>query len=94
MNDKEGLIKPGDIKAFRVNEMINQPAVNKNKCQPSMVRHEVAKKILGTVPVYADGSSVGNLTEAYVQNTESLIIVNGRLRTLCEANEIEECGPQ
>ena len=48
----------------------------------------------GEEPVYADGSSVGNLTEAYVQNTESLIIVNGRLRTLCEANEIEECGPQ
>lgn len=48
----------------------------------------------GIKPVFADGSNVGNLTEAYIQNTESLIIVNGRLDVLCEANEIEECGPR
>ena len=48
----------------------------------------------GIEPVYATGASVGNLTEAYVKNTESLIIVNGRLDVLCEANEIEDCGPQ
>ncbi|MCP4376366.1 MAG: hypothetical protein GY794_09355 [bacterium] len=54
MNDPEKLIKPGTIKALRINEIINQPAVWKN--QPSLVRHEVAKKILGTVPVKASGS--------------------------------------
>lgn len=48
----------------------------------------------GRNPVFADGSSVGNLTESYLKNTESLIIVNGRLEVLCEANEIEDCGPQ
>jgi hypothetical protein len=48
----------------------------------------------GIKPVYADGKTVGNLTEAYVKNTESLITVNGRLDVLCAANEIEVCGPQ
>ncbi|AGH07381.1 hypothetical protein SUFG_00008 [Sulfitobacter phage phiCB2047-B] len=46
----------------------------------------------GIKPVYADGSNVGNLTEAYLKNTESLVVVNGRIGVLCEANEIEDCG--
>lgn len=48
----------------------------------------------GIKPEYADGSSVGNLTEAYIQNTEALNTVNGRLDVLCKANEIEDCGPR
>ena len=48
----------------------------------------------GIKPVFADGSNVGNLTEAYIKNTESLTIVNGRLDTLCEANNIDDCGPR
>ena len=40
-------------------------------------------------PVY-DGTikSVGTLTEGYIQNTESLIIVNGRLNTICVAYKV------
>lgn len=49
---------------------------------------------MGVKPVYADGTSVGNLTESYLKNTESLLIVNGRLEVLCQANEIEDCGPK
>ncbi len=57
-HDPKGSIARGEIKALRVNEMINQPAVLKNNgAQPSMVRHEVPKKILGTVPVLEDGSA-------------------------------------
>lgn len=48
----------------------------------------------GIKPIYADGSTVGNLTEAYIENTEALVIVNGRLDVLCEANEIKDCGPR
>ena len=48
----------------------------------------------GIEPVYSDGSSAGNLTEAYIKNTEALVIVNGRLDTLCKANEIKDCGPR
>lgn len=48
----------------------------------------------GIKPVYADGSSVGNLTDAYLNNTESLVIVNGRLDTLCKSHKIENCGPK
>jgi len=54
INDPKGEIKPGTIKALRINEIVNQPAVWKN--QPSLTRHEVAKKILGTVPVKVNGS--------------------------------------
>lgn len=46
----------------------------------------------GREVVFADEGTVGNLTEGYITNTESLVIVNGRLRTLCEANEIEDCS--
>lgn len=45
----------------------------------------------GIKPCFANGSTVGNLTEAYLCNTEALIIVNGRLLVLCEANNIENC---
>jgi len=54
MNDPDKILKPGVIKSLRINEIVNQPAVWKN--QPSLVRHEVAKKILGTVPVKPNGS--------------------------------------
>lgn len=42
-------------------------------------------------PLY-DGevNSIGTLTEAYINNTESLIIVNGRLKTLCLAHRVCE----
>lgn len=46
----------------------------------------------GIDPVFADSGTVGGLTSAYISNTESLIIVNGRLKTLCLAHEITECG--
>jgi len=55
-NDPEGLLKRGQIKTLRINAIVGQPAVWKN--QPSLIRHEVAKKILGTVPVQPDGSVV------------------------------------
>lgn len=48
----------------------------------------------GIRPVLADRGTVGNLTEAYIQNTEALTIVNGRLDVLCRANKITNCGPQ
>lgn len=48
----------------------------------------------GIEPKWADGTTVGNLTEAYIQNTEALLTVNGRLNVLCEANERENCGPR
>lgn len=41
-----------------------------------------------------DVNSVGVLTDAYLHNTESLTVVNGRLFTICQAYEIEDCGPQ
>ena len=57
-NDPEKKITPGSIKALRINVIINQPTVCKN--QPSLVRHESAKKILGTVPVNPNGSVMFN----------------------------------
>lgn len=45
----------------------------------------------GIAPVLVQDHTVGNLTEGYIKNTESLITVNGRLYTLCEAHEIKNC---
>ena len=48
----------------------------------------------GIPPVLVHDHTVGNLTEGYIKNTESLITVNGRLLTLCEAHDIKNCtGP-
>lgn len=35
-------------------------------------------------------NSIGTLTEGYIQNTESLLIVNGRLAALCKAHLVCE----
>ena len=53
-----------------------------------------AETYMGVKPVFSDGSSVGNLTQSYLKNTESLTIVNGRLQVLCEAYQIGNCGPK
>lgn len=48
----------------------------------------------GIEPVYANGKTVGNLTESYIKNTESLVTVNGRLEVLCKAHEVTDCTPE
>ena len=39
----------------------------------------------------ATEGTVGNLTESYIKNTESLVIVNGRLAVLCQAIRDKNC---
>jgi len=55
-NDPDGIIKPGMIKAIRVNAIGVQPLSNKVSIS-SKLRVEIPKKILGTVPVGPDGSA-------------------------------------
>lgn len=55
-NDPEGLIKPGMIKAIRVNELGVQPRANRPALSAT-VKVELPKKVLGTVPVDEDGSA-------------------------------------
>jgi len=55
-NDPEGLIKPGMIKALRVNAIGVQPRAGRSACSMT-VGVEVPKKVLGTVPVGRDGSA-------------------------------------
>jgi len=52
-NDPEGLIKPGEIKSLRVCEVIAQPHTG---AVSAGSREDFARRILGTVPVAADGS--------------------------------------
>ena len=57
-NDPDGVIKAGDIKYLRVNEIISQP----HSGAPSAgSREDFARRILGTVPVNADGSAIFNV---------------------------------
>jgi hypothetical protein len=55
-NDPDGLIKPGSIKAIRVNAIGAQPRAKRSALHP-LVGVEIPKKVLGTVPVNADGSA-------------------------------------
>ena len=54
-NDPEKKIKPGMIKAIRVNALGVQPRADRAPCSMT-VGVEIPKKVLGTVPVAADGS--------------------------------------
>ncbi|MEI6277986.1 MAG: hypothetical protein WCQ16_01225 [Verrucomicrobiae bacterium] len=56
-NDPEGLLKPGQIKALRFNQLYVKPAAS-NAPLNSVVSVGLAKRILGTVPVADDGSVV------------------------------------
>ena len=44
----------------------------------------IPRQVYDEVPLY-DGpvNSVGTLTQAYIRNTEGLMVANSRLRTLC-----------
>jgi hypothetical protein len=59
-NDPEGKIKPGDIKALRINALGVQPHAKRQACTP-YVNVEIPKKVLGTVPVNPDGSACFNV---------------------------------
>lgn len=56
-NDPEGRIKPGAIKAIRVLALGVQPRAGRAPCSMT-VPVEIPKKVLGTVPVGADGSAL------------------------------------
>ena len=56
-NDPEGIIKPGMIKAIRVNALGVQPRASRTKLSAT-VPVEIPKKVLGTVPVTKDGSAM------------------------------------
>ena len=55
-NDPEKKIQPGVIKAIRINALGVQPRAERPPCSMT-VPVEIPKKILGTVPVGADGSA-------------------------------------
>jgi len=55
-NDPKGIIKPGMIKALRVNALGVQPRARRRSCTMT-VRNDLPKKALGTVPVDEDGSA-------------------------------------
>jgi hypothetical protein len=55
-NDPEKKIQPGMIKAIRINALGVQPRADRAPCSMT-VPVEIPKKILGTVPVDADGSA-------------------------------------
>jgi hypothetical protein len=55
-NDPEGIIKPGMIKAVRVNALGTQPRARRRQCSVGCP-NEIPKKVLGTVPVDEDGSA-------------------------------------
>ena len=55
-NDPDKKIQPGMIKAIRVNALGVQPRAERTPCSMT-VPVEIPKKVLGTVPVNADGSA-------------------------------------
>jgi len=57
-NDPDGIIKPGMIKAIRINALGVQPRnIPRTKSINPYAPKNIPKKVLGTVPVNADGSA-------------------------------------
>ncbi len=56
-NDPNGVIKPGMIKALRVNALGVQPRAHRVSCTMT-APNSIPKKVLGTVPINADGSVI------------------------------------
>jgi len=57
-NDPDGIIKPGMIKAIRINALGVQPRnIPKKKLISPYAANNIPKKVLGTVPVNASGSA-------------------------------------
>jgi len=56
VNQNTQPIKPGTIKSIRVNEMLLQPT--QRSPRNGVVTFEILKRVIGTVPVEADGSAV------------------------------------
>ena len=47
----------------------------------------IPRQVYDEVPLYAGTvNSVGSLTQAYIRNTEGLLLANSRLNTLCVAH--------
>jgi hypothetical protein len=55
-NDPEGIIKPGMIKAIRINALGVQPRAGRTPCSKGCP-NEIPKKVIGTVPVDEYGSA-------------------------------------
>lgn len=55
-NDPDGVIKPGMIKAIRINALGVQPRAGRTACSQGCP-NEIPKKVLGTVPVDENGSA-------------------------------------
>jgi len=55
-NDPEGIVKPGMIKALRVNALGVQPRAGRRSCTMT-VPNDLPKKVLGTVPIDEDGAA-------------------------------------
>ena len=95
-NDPQGLIKPGQIKALRFNELINKPARNSAPVS-APVPNELPKRILGTVPVNPDGS-VAVIVPAKVPlqiqalDENGMAIMTERSFHYLQPGEIRSCG--
>ena len=66
------------MSVFALNGCGNKPELNSGAGIPRQVYDEI--------PLYAGPvNSVGTLTQAYIRNTEGLLLANSRLNTLCIA---------
>jgi len=87
-------IKPGTIKRIRVNELMLQPT--QRAPRSSVVTFEILKRVVGTVPVEADGSVIfeapaGIPIQLQALDEHGMAVLTMRTMTQLQPGEIASC---
>jgi hypothetical protein len=87
-------LEPGSIRAIRVNELISQPT--SSAPVRSQVANELVKRVLGTVPVNADGSvafeaPAGKLLQLQLLDEQGLAVMTMRSSVYLQPGEQASC---
>ena len=94
-NDPQQAIQPGAIKALRFNELINKPAASSAPVSKP-VPNELPKRIIGTVPVDANGSVMVTLPagvplQIQALDKDGMAILTERSFHYLQPGEVRSC---
>ncbi|MBC8232003.1 hypothetical protein H8E77_20825 [bacterium] len=94
MNRSSQPIKRGTIKSIRVNEMLLQPT--QRAPRSSVVTFEILKRVIGTVPVKADGSAIfeapaGMPIQLQALDENGMAVLTMRTITQLQPGEVASC---
>ena len=94
-NDPEGVIRPGLIRAIRVNAIGVQPRAHRSGCSLT-VPVEIPKRVVGTVPINPDGSAyfhvpAGTALQLQVLDANGMAVLTEKSFFYLQPGEVRSC---